>query len=167
MLIKCPECGKDISDKAPACIYCGFPLHLLQQTQSTNSYNIKLECFDKSNKPIILKEIRIITQLKLSEAGKIIDNHDYIKTNISLEEANQIKTQIEKIGGKVSITKVSDNTVAYDTEEHRKSINVPYCPKCGSTHIEATTRGYDGFWGFLGSGQTMNYCKNCGNKWNP
>lgn len=25
-LIKCPECGKEISDKAPACIHCGYPL---------------------------------------------------------------------------------------------------------------------------------------------
>ncbi|WP_310602407.1 zinc ribbon domain-containing protein [Anaerosporobacter sp.] len=25
-LIKCPECGKEISDQAPACIQCGFPL---------------------------------------------------------------------------------------------------------------------------------------------
>ena len=26
-LIKCPECGKEISDKASACIHCGFPLN--------------------------------------------------------------------------------------------------------------------------------------------
>ena len=25
-LIKCPECGKEISDLAPACIHCGYPL---------------------------------------------------------------------------------------------------------------------------------------------
>lgn len=25
-LIKCPECGKEISDKAESCIYCGYPL---------------------------------------------------------------------------------------------------------------------------------------------
>jgi len=25
-LIKCPECGGNVSDKAPACIHCGFPL---------------------------------------------------------------------------------------------------------------------------------------------
>ena len=25
-LIKCPECGKEISDKASACIHCGYPL---------------------------------------------------------------------------------------------------------------------------------------------
>ena len=25
-LINCPECGKEISDKAPACIHCGYPM---------------------------------------------------------------------------------------------------------------------------------------------
>lgn len=25
-LIKCPECGKEISDKSSVCIHCGFPL---------------------------------------------------------------------------------------------------------------------------------------------
>ena len=25
-LIKCPECGKEISDKSKACIHCGYPL---------------------------------------------------------------------------------------------------------------------------------------------
>lgn len=25
-LIKCPECGKEISDKADVCIGCGFPI---------------------------------------------------------------------------------------------------------------------------------------------
>lgn len=25
-LIKCPECGGQVSDKAPACIHCGYPL---------------------------------------------------------------------------------------------------------------------------------------------
>ena len=26
MIIKCPECGKKISDKAKFCIHCGFTL---------------------------------------------------------------------------------------------------------------------------------------------
>ena len=25
-LITCPECGKEVSDKANACIHCGYPL---------------------------------------------------------------------------------------------------------------------------------------------
>jgi|GEM_PF-3849270 hypothetical protein len=26
-LIRCPECGQEVSDKADACIHCGCPLH--------------------------------------------------------------------------------------------------------------------------------------------
>ncbi len=31
-LIKCPECGKEISDQAPACIHCGYPLNKTVQS---------------------------------------------------------------------------------------------------------------------------------------
>ena len=30
-LINCPECGKEISDKAKQCVYCGYPIN-----ESTN-----------------------------------------------------------------------------------------------------------------------------------
>lgn len=34
MLIKCPECGKDVSDKAPTCPHCGVPIagHIKEQS---------------------------------------------------------------------------------------------------------------------------------------
>ena len=37
-LIKCPECGKEVSDKAPACIHCGFPLNNIQLSKNENIY---------------------------------------------------------------------------------------------------------------------------------
>ena len=37
-LIKCPECGKEVSDKAPACIHCGFPLNNIQPSKNENIY---------------------------------------------------------------------------------------------------------------------------------
>lgn len=37
-LIKCPECGKEISDKAVACIHCGCPLQ-----QGTNTMHTSVE----------------------------------------------------------------------------------------------------------------------------
>lgn len=50
----------------------------------------------------------------------------------------------------------------------RNYINkVPMCPKCGSTAITAGARGYSFVTGFLGSGQTVNRCANCGHKWKP
>ena len=36
-LIKCPECGKEISDKVPKCIHCGYPISG-QQTPPPNNY---------------------------------------------------------------------------------------------------------------------------------
>ena len=33
-LIKCPECGRDISDKAKACIHCGYPIPRVQEHPS-------------------------------------------------------------------------------------------------------------------------------------
>ena len=30
-LIKCPECGKEISDKSKQCIHCGFPLPTVEK----------------------------------------------------------------------------------------------------------------------------------------
>lgn len=32
-LIKCPECGKEISNKSEACIHCGFPLIHIANTK--------------------------------------------------------------------------------------------------------------------------------------
>ena len=36
-LIKCPECGKEISDKALACIHCGFPLSSIDNESKTQT----------------------------------------------------------------------------------------------------------------------------------
>lgn len=33
MLIKCPECGKEISDKSKQCIHCGYPLEKSKKSQ--------------------------------------------------------------------------------------------------------------------------------------
>ena len=47
-LIKCPECGKEVSDKAPACIHCGFPLNNIQPSKNENIYyNIDILIFIK------------------------------------------------------------------------------------------------------------------------
>ena len=35
-LIKCPECGHDVSDKAKACPNCGFPMSIEEKKVSNN-----------------------------------------------------------------------------------------------------------------------------------
>ena len=62
-LIKCPECGKEVSDKASACIHCGFPLSTT--SQSTNpqpkttivapqiSVKAPMKMFSKTIRPLV------------------------------------------------------------------------------------------------------------------
>lgn len=73
-MIKCPECGKQVSDQSETCIHCGFPI---------------------------------------------------------------------------------------------KKGNVIHCPRCKSTNITTGERGYSIWTGFLGAGQTVNRCADCGYKWKP
>lgn len=77
-LIKCPECGKEISDKAPACIHCGFPLRpfyggeTLTKIDDTSTKNKLSVISDKETQEIYSLEIidsngsnvKIITILK-------------------------------------------------------------------------------------------------------
>ena len=44
-LIKCPECGKEISDKSPACIHCGFPLETAEPKENVNSIVALFEAY--------------------------------------------------------------------------------------------------------------------------
>ncbi|WP_454939666.1 zinc ribbon domain-containing protein [Evtepia sp.] len=32
-LANCPECGKEVSNQAEVCVYCGYPLHRREQIQ--------------------------------------------------------------------------------------------------------------------------------------
>lgn len=35
-LINCPECGKQVSDKAPTCPNCAFPLNSISSNEATS-----------------------------------------------------------------------------------------------------------------------------------
>ena len=41
-LIKCPECGKQVSDKAPACPGCGSPIDTAIRCPKCGSANTKV-----------------------------------------------------------------------------------------------------------------------------
>lgn len=43
-LITCPECGKKISDKAEACIGCGYPISKNNKNDKEYEDRIKREC---------------------------------------------------------------------------------------------------------------------------
>ena len=166
-LIKCPECGREVSDKALVCIHCGYPLSDMNNN-NTNEESVEILLTHIGNDKLkVIKEIRCIFNMSLTDAVNIVDNHSVMKTNITKLEADNIKNKIESVGGGVTIRKCIDHSIIYNTNDYRNSLSVPYCPKCGSTSITTSARGVDGFWGFLGASSTVNRCANCGHAWYP
>lgn len=139
-LIKCPECGKEVSSKAEICINCGYPI---QKEMPINNEPPKFD---------YLKKCPVCNNNNYSynnETGFITCN---ICGMVVAENKNVHEKHIEKCA---KIKKELDN------------LNKPKCPKCGSISITAGQRGYSLFSGFIGSGKTVNRCSNCGHKWEP
>ena len=62
-LIRCPECGKEISDKSSECIHCGFPV----ADMIKNGQIIQGEMLFKENKPLPENELLTKEPLKSEE----------------------------------------------------------------------------------------------------
>lgn len=84
-LIKCPECGKDVSDRAPACVHCGFPLSELKTTTPpvndcvVNEFDDKLKTQLNTLLDKLSSRIKKLRSEKMDESGiwyKIVENSD-------------------------------------------------------------------------------------------
>lgn len=68
-IISCPDCGKDVSDKAPACIHCGYPFQSAQDAtpiaQADLAYTEPLPTAAPERKNIPIAAILIVTALVL------------------------------------------------------------------------------------------------------
>lgn len=72
----------------------------------------------------------------------------------------------EKIASDNQIRK--QEAIEFERKFQERVKNAPlHCPRCGSTAVVIGTRGYSMMTGFIGSGDTMNRCGNCGHKWKP
>ena len=159
MLIKCPECGKEISDKSPQCIHCGFPLKQDDKLaiDPTSLYKIRIIKNDSDNR---LELIKFIAQTINQTPGRVLNlmnkNPDDLLRGLTDTQAKSLKEYFDSHNITYSLSKDDDN---YN--------NLLKCPKCGSTAISTGKRGYSLLTGFIGSGATMNRCAKCGHKWQP
>lgn len=173
-LIKCPECGKEISNKSKQCIHCGYPLDEFQQNNTNQLYKIVLTDYGK-NKVQTITKIREFTGMGLAEAKKFSESlPQIIQAGINMEECDLIQSHFLSVGATVEIQtdteSISKNTVLENkiiSKAIVKDKNIISCPKCGSTAIATTNRGFSLLTGFIGSGSPRNVCQNCGYKWKP
>lgn len=108
-LIKCPECGKEISDKSDKCIHCGFPLRstpIIQENINGKYYDVTF--LSDTNIPLIrkVKKLNEITNCGLVQAKEIAQKyHIEQESSKPKEEDNRPKcpnchsTNIKSITG--------------------------------------------------------------------
>jgi len=130
-LIKCPECGKDVSDTITQCIHCGFFLKKQNNgstTQSNSNYDVVLKS-SGSGKLGIIKLVMEITGLGLKEAKDLVDAvPSKIARNIPNEEAKAIANQLKQNGAEVDVVEVGKPIVPVDIPKAQENPNI--CANC-------------------------------------
>lgn len=169
-LIKCPECGQDVSDKSTQCIHCGYPLSIQKDSAYDIIYNgfennsLKYKCQAK-----MIGCIRQLLKLDLTTAKRIIDNPPYtLFHSVSKEQAEWIVTTLKPFQCNVTANKSnSDIQPNIEIDSYMSNGSTLICPRCGSNEVVTGQKGFSLLTGFIGSNKTINRCGKCGYKWEP
>lgn len=92
-LIKCPECGKEISDKSDKCIHCGFPLRnepIIQECINGKYYDVT---FLKDKNLSLVQKINMLKNL--TGCGLVVSKEIVEKYN--MKEVKSSKTESKDI----------------------------------------------------------------------
>lgn len=162
-LIKCPECGKEISDKARNCLYCGYPLSEL----SNFLYNkIVLISISLDKKFEFINKLKDVLNLGFNEAKDIIQilPADVI-VGLTEEECFKLRDELSTSGVALEIQRdyvsLSHNNrlneILAEQEYYKKqqkeakdATKCKACITCGRIYFNPTTEGF-----------IKNYCIEC------
>ena len=160
-LIKCPECGRDVSDRAKACIHCGFPFNenAPQYEKDTNVCIINGVQYDLSD----LKNY-VLDKQRRQEVSIYNKSQELIRIipGFSILAAGNLMLEIERTGKVPRTFNAEQYAIKFKEDD-----GLIHCPRCDSTNVVTGQRGYSIIWGFAGSNRTMNRCAKCGHKWEP
>ena len=170
-LIRCPECGKEVSDKAAACIHCGYPLQESKEESVQycpycgKSNHIEStfcgycgKSFAKSEQK---QEVAVVAPSGIVDIMDYKNDLDMPTEIVRLQQAQVIQQQ-----------RLLD-------EQRRQFDAQAKCPKCGSPSLSGGKQGFGvgkavagavlfGGVGLLaggiGANKTVVTCLNCGYK---
>ena len=185
-LIKCPECGGQLSDKAQACIHCGYPLQESQPQEIiwngrdvTDIENFYQKCTKEEKKNFIIfceyLEKRRSPNSDLKNILNPLPHEEYAKYRkliaslrhkygMDMADANAFTLEYLRYKKYARRSRYTSSTHTNLTSS--SSQNVVHCPRCGSTSVTTEEQGY-GLFGWIGASQKKNLCQKCGHKWWP
>lgn len=152
-LINCPECNKQISDKAKSCPNCGCPIN------NNLKYQVIIIGYHDTDTSAYagLTEIFNIN-LEYDEFMNILNNCPYTIIECdTLEESNLYARKLLRWGIDVEIINPNGKREYFDT-------NAVSCPKCGSTNIQIVPRKWSLLTGIF-TNKTDRVCVKCKHRW--
>lgn len=146
-LINCPECNKEISDKAEYCINCGYPI----QKHKYSLYII--DCGSKTSTWNGLSSV-LGLDLDYDEIGDIVNNLPYkIFECDTIEESNLLSQKLESYYINIETRDSSNNIISQTTK-------ILLCPKCNSDNIQILNKKWSVLTGFM-TNKVNRVCVNC------
>ena len=119
-LIHCPECGKEISDQAPACIHCGYPL---AQDAREGTYAVVLMS-DVPKPEEVLETLQNRAGMTCCEACDAVGNLPFpVWQGLTLEEAYASARAFENCG----VVKVIRDEETLTQEDMARADPTPPC----------------------------------------
>lgn len=138
-LIKCPECGREISDKAVSCPGCGCPVEFMS-SEKKSPYDETLDyicekylssdTWDNNQMAKAVKEFRGITGLSFKDARNEIHKKRYGETYA--EARQELKARRKEENRQLNAQIVHNLNTIQNAFGGGK---VARCPKCHSTSI--------------------------------
>ncbi len=147
-LIKCPECGKEVSNKAKMCIHCGYPINEYLNEEKTTLSEEELDNFDSNLEYDNLCPKCYSFNWSYNElTGEVVCNT--CQCAIVVNEKQNRK---------------------YNAMKKEENVLIPKCPTCGSINISKIGFGESavsiiGFGIFSKKINKTMKCQNCGYMW--
>lgn len=171
-LIRCVECGSEVSSYARVCPKCGCPMTIIKNATSS-AYDVVVKAVDPKRGLWIEGFICKTRGVDGKESEAIVDSLPFtIIEGADKPTAEEIKNLIENEGATVEVVTSGSEEIRFTKEQLKETaLYRKYqplrCPRCGSTAVTTTSRGYSLLTGFIGSNKTVNRCGKCGHTWRP
>lgn len=151
MLIRCPECGKEVSDQSEKCINCGYPIKVRD-----NKYKVIFNKFNDTD-AAAMAGLKVVLKMEDNEISKIINNYPCeIASFNSYEHANICAIRLSKWHIDASLLNPNKENMPADH-------TMVFCPYCECTNIQIVQRKWSILTGFL-TNKSDRVCLKCNTK---
>lgn len=162
MLIKCPECGKEVSDKADVCIHCGCPIK--RELIELNTVN-NICCINGVEKDLTWQIANLYADITM---------YDFVEgLGITPKEGRglyHILLEFKKAPLVFDTSRIEEYEQRLREIKKEREAKLPHCPTCNSTKIKkisATSKAVNtAVFGLFGTKRFKQWhCNNCGHEW--